>query len=242
MPTGRRSITTQVIEPTARSYVYTKVEEQIDQGRQVFWVCPLIEDSDKLIAKSVTEVYEDLKKSVFKRRRLGLLHGSMKADDKDAVMSAFQKHEINILVSTTVIEVGINVPNATVMVIESAERFGLAQIHQLRGRVGRSIHQSYCFLIPSPEQPVSKRLRVLENVSDGFRLSEIDLELRGPGAIYGTRQSGVLDLRIANLHDATLIKSAKRYAVEFVERGEKLVKYPYLRARVNHFRAIRKLN
>jgi ATP-dependent DNA helicase RecG len=166
----------------------------------------------------------------------------MKSADKDMVMQQFVNHELDVLVSTTVIEVGVDVPNATVMVIENAERFGLAQIHQLRGRVGRSEHQGYCYLILGDNSQPSPRLRALKTSSDGFKLAEYDLELRGPGAIYGTMQHGQLDLRIAKLTDVKLIAAARKCAQEFIDKREDLLKYPELYARVKANRAVTNLN
>lgn len=242
MPSGRVPVDTEVILPSSRSSLYRTIDEKLAEGRQAFFVCPLIEPNPELKQTSAKELYKKLSSGPFKHRSVGLLHGSLKSEEKDAVMAAFKAGKTDLLVSTTVIEVGVDVPNATVMVIESAERFGLAQIHQLRGRVGRGGYPGFCYLIPSDEQSMSKRLSVLSYVTDGFRLSEIDLELRGPGAIYGVRQSGALDLRIADLGDEPLILRAKAAAALFVQRHESLLKYRVLAERVNHFRSIRKLN
>jgi ATP-dependent DNA helicase RecG len=157
-------------------------------------------------------------------------------------MEQFVCHELDILVSTTVIEVGVDVPNASIMMVESAERFGLAQLHQLRGRVGRSDDQGYCYLVLSDSKPPSRRLRALESSNDGFKLAELDLELRGPGAIYGTSQHGALDLRIAKLTDIKLIASARKAAQELVESGQDLVQYDYLMQHVTRLRAVTNLN
>ena len=171
----------------------------------MFVVCPLISETGAIEANSAEKIYDQFSKKDFKGYRQGLLHGKMKAEDKNAIMQRFVNHELDILVSTTVIEVGVDVPNATVILIEGAERFGLAQIHQLRGRVGRGGHQGYCYLMMSDSTAPSKRLRALEQSDDGFRLAELDLELRGPGAIYGKAQHGELDLRIAKLSDTRLL-------------------------------------
>jgi ATP-dependent DNA helicase RecG len=208
----------------------------------MFVVCPLITESEALPASSAEKVYEQLSKKEFKHRRVGLLHGKQKPTEKNAVMQKFVDGELDILVSTTVIEVGVDVPNATIMLIENAERFGLAQIHQLRGRVGRSSHQGYCYLMLDDSNPPSKRLRALESSNDGFRLAELDLELRGPGAIYGQAQHGQLDLRIAKLTDVKLISEARQAAQEFIESGEKLLNYRQLHARVTKLRAVTNLN
>jgi ATP-dependent DNA helicase RecG len=241
MPKGRTPITTKAILPTARAGMFKEIDAALDTGRQAFIVCPVIEKSDTG-QRSAVELYAELSAGFFKHRRVGLLHGGMKPADKDGIMQTFKAGDIDLLISTTVIEVGVDVPNATVMVIESAERFGLAQIHQLRGRVGRGEYPGYCYLVPSDDMGVTKRLRILETVTDGFRLSEIDLELRGPGAIYGVRQSGALDLRIAELTDQPLIARAKAAAEEFVKRGENMLEYDVIAERVNHFRSISKLN
>ncbi len=242
MPPGRTPINTQIVQPSARMGMYDAIDKAIESGRQAFIVCPLIEDNPEQMMVSTEQLYADLSKGRFKHRTVGLLHGGMKPADKDVVMSAFADGKTQLLISTTVIEVGVNVPNATVMVVMSAERFGLAQIHQLRGRVGRGEHAGSCYLVPSEDHLVPKRLRLLETVTDGFRLAELDLELRGPGAIYGLRQSGALDLRIANLTDAKLISAAKQAAQRFVERGEQLLHYPKLSHKVDHFRSVSKLN
>ncbi|NDA64390.1 MAG: DNA helicase RecG, partial [Chitinophagia bacterium] len=178
----------------------------------------------------------------FKSSRIGLLHGKLKAEEKQSIMQEFMDHKLDILVSTTVIEVGVDVPNATVMLIESAERFGLAQIHQLRGRVGRSEHPGYCYLMLSDSQPASRRLRALESSSDGFKLAELDLEIRGPGAIYGTMQHGQLDLRIASLTDTKLIALARQSAQQLVDSGENLLQYKQLMKTVSKLRAVTNLN
>jgi ATP-dependent DNA helicase RecG len=166
----------------------------------------------------------------------------MKPAEKDSIMQQFVAHELDLLVSTTVIEVGVDVPNATVMVIENPERFGLAQLHQLRGRVGRGEHQSHCYLQLSDAMPPSRRLRALVNSNDGFKLAELDLELRGPGAVYGTMQHGELDLRLAKLTDTKLIASARARAQEFIDNGENLLQYKELQVRVNKHRAVTNLN
>jgi len=208
----------------------------------MFVVCPLITESDTLKVKSAEQVYEDFTKRDFKQRRVGLLHGKMKPEEKNSIMQQFVDHELDILVSTTVIEVGVDVPNATVMLIEGAERFGLAQMHQLRGRVGRSEHQGYCYLMMSDSSAPSKRLRALETSNDGFRLAELDLELRGPGAIYGVSQHGQLDLRIAKLTDTKLISEARKAAQETIDRGDDLLQYPQLYEHVTRLRAVTNLN
>lgn len=201
LPPGRKPIETLAIEKRKReSYYMSKVRSEIEKGRQVYVVCPLVEESETLDLKSASEVYDELRYDFFKDLRVGLLHGKMKASEKDQVMEAFKNHELDILVSTTVIEVGVNVPNASLMIIENAERFGLAQLHQLRGRVGRGSEKSYCTLIYGSKTEICRhRMAIMEETNDGFKISEKDLELRGPGDFFGTRQHGLPELRVANL-------------------------------------------
>ncbi|HSX45676.1 MAG TPA: ATP-dependent DNA helicase RecG [Candidatus Saccharimonadia bacterium] len=241
-PAGRQTIVTEIISPNSRVQLNEKLDKEIEQGRQVFVVCPLISESSVVDANSVEKVYERMAKRDFKHRRVGLLHGQLKAEDKQAIMEEFVAGRLDILVSTTVIEVGVDVPNASVMLVESAERFGLAQLHQLRGRVGRGGHQACCYLVLSDSSPPTKRLRAMESTDDGFRLAELDLELRGPGAIYGTAQHGALDLRIAKLTDTHLIAAARQSAQNFIDKGENLLKYKELAATVNRLRTVTNLN
>lgn len=241
-PAGRKPIKTKIVSPNSRKQLYEKIEEELTSGRQMFVVAPLITDSETLDARSAEQIYEEFSSGAFKHRRIGLLHGKMKAEDKDGVMQRFVRHEIDILVSTTVIEVGVNVPNATVMLIENAERFGLAQIHQLRGRVGRSEQQGYCFLMMGDSSEPSRRLRALESSNNGFDLAELDLEIRGPGAIYGTMQHGQLDLRVAKLSDAKLIAAARNAAQKFIDRQENLLQYQQLAEQVQRLRSVTNLN
>lgn len=240
-PTGRKQISTQIVSPNSRTQLYKSLLNELQMKRQIFVVCPLITESDSLPVKSAEMAYQEMQQA-FKEYTVGILHGKMKPEEKDAVMQQFVRQEIDILVSTTVIEVGVNVPNATVMLIENAERFGLAQIHQLRGRVGRGEYQGYCYLMMSDSSAPSRRLRALEGTDDGFALAELDLEIRGPGAIYGTMQHGQLDLRVANLTDTSLIIAAREAAQTFVNNGENLVQYPTLAHRVEHLRAVTNLN
>lgn len=213
MPANRKIIKTKAIDELERSKAYDFIRLQIKEGRQVFVICPLIDPSDVSGAKSVKEEYERLNREIFPDITVGLLHGKLKAKEKDEVMRQFLSKETMILVSTSVIEVGVDVPNATIMMIEGAERFGLAQLHQFRGRVGRSDHQSYCFLFASIDaQGNMRRLKAMEAYHDGFALSKIDLKFRGPGEVYGTLQKGFFNLKIASLFDLPLMKAAKAEA------------------------------
>jgi ATP-dependent DNA helicase RecG len=241
-PAGRKPIKTKIIPLVSRHTLYEQIDVEITAGRQVFVVCPLVSESDVLSARSAEATHKELSTKYFKHRRVGLLHGKMKPADKDAVMQQFAGHQLDVLVATTVIEVGVDVPNATVMVLENAERFGLAQIHQLRGRVGRSSHQGYCYLVLSDNQAPSARLRAVASSNDGFKLAEYDLELRGPGAIYGTMQHGVLDLRVAKLTDTKLITEARAAAQEFLDKHENLLEYPELADAITRLRAVTNLN
>ncbi|MGC1176444.1 MAG: ATP-dependent DNA helicase RecG [Candidatus Saccharimonadales bacterium] len=241
-PAGRQPVITRIVSPNSRPKLYQDIDQEIEQGRQVFVVCPLISDSATLDLSSAEKVYARLSKKEFVHRRVGLLHGKLKPLEKQAIMQQFVQHQLDVLVSTTVIEVGVDVPNATIMLIESAERFGLAQLHQLRGRVGRGQHQGYCYLMLSDSSAPSRRLRALESSSDGFKLAELDLELRGPGAIYGTQQHGQLDLRIAKLTDVKLIAAARQTAQTMLEKPENLLQYAELMNHVTRLRAVTNLN
>jgi ATP-dependent DNA helicase RecG len=241
-PAGRKPIITEITSPNSRAQLYGQIDRELAAGRQMFVVCPLITESEQSKAVSAEKMYELLARRDFQHRRVGLLHGKMKAADKQAVMEQFTRHELDILVSTTVIEVGVDVPNASVMLIEAADRFGLAQIHQLRGRVGRGGHQGYCYLMMSDSSAPPQRLKALERSNDGFKLAELDLELRGPGAIYGTMQHGQLDLRVAKLTDTHLIASARDAAHAYIDKGEDLLQYPGMYERVTRLRAVTNLN
>lgn len=221
-PPGRKPVQTLCYGQNMRSKVYEGVVRQVQSGRQVYVVCPLIEDNEMVDAHSAEQVYEELKSGYLKNISSALLHGKQKPAEKDAAMQAFTQGDIKVLVSTTVIEVGVNVPNATLMIIENAERFGLAQLHQLRGRVGRGDAQSYCVLIAGNDSPeVMERLQVLRDSDDGFYLAEKDLELRGAGQLFGLRQHGLPDLHIANiLRDTETIIKTRALAQQYVEEGK----------------------
>jgi ATP-dependent DNA helicase RecG len=241
-PAGRQPIVTAICSPNSRATLNADIEKELEAGRQMFVVCPLITDNATSTANSAEKMYEQFRTKDFKKWRIGLLHGKMKAVEKTAIMDQFVAHELDILVSTTVIEVGVDVPNASIMLIEAAERFGLAQIHQLRGRVGRGGHKGYCYLMMGDSKTPPKRLEALVRSNDGFKLAELDLELRGPGAIYGTMQHGALDLRVATLTDVHLIAAARKAAQQFIDGGENLVQYPQLFDRVVRLRAVTNLN
>lgn len=241
-PANRKDIITRIISPNSRTQMYENIMREINAGRQAYVICPRIEEGDDEQKSVQAEVKRLRQAAVFKEKRIGMLHGKLAADEKDAVMREFAAGDIDILVSTTVVEVGVDVPNATVMIIEGAERFGLAQLHQLRGRVGRSDLQSYCYLVPSTSQKPSERLKELEKSNDGFYLAERDLEIRGPGEIYGRAQSGVLNLAIARISDTKLLKRTQDAAISWLTGGGELVQYTQLAAEVERYRRLTTLN
>ena len=242
-PSGRKPVATAIVRAEQRGDMYTGLVDRVVSGEQMYVVCPLIVKGEKgtEVLRSVEQVYAEITEK-FPAGMVDLLHGKMKSDEKQTVMQRFAAGETKVLVATTVIEVGVDVPNATIIVIESAERFGLAQLHQLRGRVGRSDKQSHAYLLLSNQIEPTKRLRAVATSTDGFRLAEYDLELRGAGAIYGEAQHGALDLRMAKLTDTQLIADAIAAAKEFINSGEKMVKYPLLDARVIRLRRVTNLN
>jgi len=225
LPPGRQVVKTKWLKPGQRDSAYTFIRRQIASGRQTFIICPLVEESEAIQARAAVAEYERLSQEVFSELRLGLLHGRMSADEKDRVMRRFRSGELDILVSTPVVEVGIDVPNATVMLVESADRFGLSQLHQFRGRVGRGTEQSYCMLLAqNPSEIGRERLDLLEKIQDGFELAEEDLKLRGPGEFFGTRQSGLPDLRMAKLSDIALLELARSEAIKLFQTDPSLEK------------------
>lgn len=234
-PANRKEIITKLVEPKNRIKAYEFIYNQIKHNHQVFVVCPLINESDKLGVKSVTQEYEKLNQEIFPNLAIGYLHGKMKQAEKKDVLDGFAKNKIKILVSTSVIEVGIDYPNATIMMIEDADRFGLASLHQFRGRVGRAEHQSFCFLFTdNPSFKTKKRLEILTKTNDGFKLAEADLKFRGSGDIYGTTQSGFLSqIKIADLSDLELNKKVRFWVEKIFTTDPELKKYPLLRDGVN---------
>ena len=227
LPPGRQPIDTIAVSKDKRDRAYNNlVRDEVEKGRQVYIVCPLVEESESIEAKAAVELVDELKQEYFSDLRVGLLHGKMKASEKESIMKSFKNKDLDILVSTTVIEVGVNVTNATLMIIENAERFGLAQLHQLRGRVGRGKHKSYCILIYASKSDVCKqRMSIMEETNDGFKISEKDLEIRGPGEFFGTRQHGLPELKIANIFKhMKILKIAQQEARYIIGEDMKLHK------------------
>jgi len=241
-PANRKPIETKIWSPNSRPQLNALIDAQIQEGRQAYIICNLIDNNPDNDLKSVEAEYKRLRSSVFKHRTIGLLHGRLSPAEKDSVMTEFASGALDILVSTTVVEVGVDVPNATVMVIEDGDRFGLAQLHQLRGRVGRSEHQSYCYIVPSDSKKPSQRLKEIEKSNDGFYLAEVDLKLRGPGEIYGRAQHGALNLQVATLGDTKLIARAQAAAKQFVSSGENLLHYTQLASQVETYQRLTTLN
>lgn len=242
LPKGRKPIATKIWSPNSRPQLYGLIEEQLAQGRQAYVICSLIDNNPDNELKSVQAEFKRLDQKEFKHRTIGLLHGKMKPSEKDEVMRRFSAGEVDILVSTTVVEVGVDVPNATVILIEDADHFGLAQLHQLRGRVGRSVHQSYCYLMVSSSKAPSQRLKEVEKSNDGFYLAEVDLKLRGPGEIYGRAQHGELNLQVASLADTKLIARAQKAAKAFVTTKNDLLQYKQLHKDVERYQRLTTLN
>jgi ATP-dependent DNA helicase RecG len=230
-PGGRQRIVTKVVGPRGKKKAYDAIRRELDAGRQVFVVCPLIDKSDMLGVTSVTEEFERLQKEVYPEYTMAVLHGRLPAKEKESVMADFKEGRTQILVSTSVVEVGVDVPNATVMCIEGADRFGLAQLHQFRGRVGRGEHQSYCYLFPATYGPaVKERLQAMEAIDDGFALAEKDLRMRGPGDLLGEEQSGHFPaLQLATMADMELVRDARTVAEELLGDDPELTKHPQLR-------------
>ena len=239
-PQNRQEIVTKIVKDADRAQTYNFIAQEIKQGRQAFVICPLIDPSDRLGVKSVKEEHQKLDKEIFPDITVGLLHGQMKSRDKEKVMRDFLDNKIQILVTTSVVEVGIDVQNASIMMIEGAERFGLAQLHQFRGRVGRDCYQSYCFLFPGMEDDRQNkksltRLEALVKYQDGFMLATEDLKLRGAGEIYGTIQSGYPEIKIASLFDSELIKQAQNEAEILIAKDPELEDHPLIKNQLGHF-------
>ncbi|MFC1900924.1 ATP-dependent DNA helicase RecG [Chloroflexota bacterium] len=223
LPPGRLSVKTKWLKPTQRVSAYNFIKKQVAEGQQAFIICPLIEESEAVQARAAVAEYERLANQIFPELNLGLLHGRISSSDKEKVMQRFYSGELHILVATPVVEVGIDVPNATVMLVESADRFGLSQLHQFRGRVGRGAEQSYCMLLAeNPSEVARQRLDIIENTQDGFELAEEDLKLRGPGEFFGTRQSGLPDLKMAKISDVHLLEIARNEALKLFEKDKHL--------------------
>ena len=249
LPSGRKAIKTKIWSPNSTEALFQDVKNELSAGRQAYYICNLIEESSAsamqsadVEIKNVEKQYKLLKNKYFKEFKVGMLHGKMNALEKQQIMDDFSTHKIDILVSTTVVEVGVDVPNATVIMIENADRFGLAQLHQLRGRVGRSTHQSYAYLINSDSSAPTRRLKELEKSNDGFYLAEVDLKMRGPGEIYGRSQHGDLNLKIATLANTRQIVKARKAAEYFLEKGGSLNDYPELNKKIKKYQRITTLN
>lgn len=241
LPPNRKPIDTYAVDESYRQRIYNFIRKNVAHGRQAYIVCPLVEESEEISAESAEGLAERIRDNELKGLRVGLIHGKMKPSEKETVMRAFVKGELDVLVSTTVIEVGVNVPNATLMVIESAERFGLAQLHQLRGRVGRGEHKSYCILINQSKSEISRqRMEILASTNDGFVISEKDLELRGPGDVFGVRQHGLPELRIANLYRDLDILKEVQMAVEYIMSNNLLTEDEQYRPLANKLEYIMK--
>jgi ATP-dependent DNA helicase RecG len=233
MPANRKEIITRLVPENKRTDAYHWIESEIKKGRQVFVICPLVEESDSIDLKSVTSEYARLQEEVFPNLKITLIHGKMPPTEKEQIMAQFKAGDYQILVATSVIEVGIDIPNASIILIEGSERFGLSQLHQFRGRVGRGEHQSYCFLFTDSESENSKkRLNSMVKHSSGFKLAEIDLHLRGPGEVYGVKQSGIPNLKIAKLTDSELIHLARESAMKLIEIDPWLKNYPELKSHI----------
>nr|MBP7770793.1 DNA helicase RecG [Candidatus Paceibacterota bacterium] len=234
MPPGRKPIITEIVKPAERAKAYARMHEQLAQGRQAYVICPRIDEPDPdkafaLQAKSVVAEAKRLKKSVFPDYEIDILHSKMTPKEKDDVMARFSRHEVDILVATSVVEVGVNVPNATMIFIEGAERFGLSQLHQLRGRVVRSNHQAYCFVCPeSRGEPTLARLKALVTAKNGFELAEQDLLQRGPGELSGRKQWGISDIGMEALKNLKLVEAARTEALSIIKKDETLAKHPLL--------------
>jgi ATP-dependent DNA helicase RecG len=236
LPAGRSPVVTEVVGPSPleRVAVYDRLREQVAAGRQAYVVCPLVEGTERTQAKAATEEYDRLRQEELAGLRLGLLHGQMPSHEKEAVMGAFRAGDLDVLVATTVIEVGVDVPNATVMIVEDADRFGLLQLHQLRGRIGRGSGRSWCFLLADPSTPEGHaRLEAMRDTNDGFELAERDLDIRGAGEVFGERQSGFSDLKLGRLpRDEPVVLEARAVAEQILDDDPDLARHAQLREEV----------
>ena len=238
LPAKRLPIKNCVVNTSYRPKAYSFIEKQVRQGRQAYVICPMVEESEGMDAENVLDYTQKLKENLPSDIQIEYLHGKMKPKEKNRVMESFAAGEIQVLVSTTVVEVGVNVPNATVMMVENAERFGLAQLHQLRGRVGRGEYQSYCIFIQGNQDQISKRLEILNKSNDGFYIAGEDLKLRGPGDLFGIRQSGDMEFRIGDIYnDSTILKEASEAAEEILSLDPELdlEQHRSLRERMEHY-------
>ncbi len=241
LPAGRQPITTKIVSPVSTKQMWDAVEKELKAKHQVYYICKKIDDKGESELKSVKTETEKIAKR-FPNYNVAFLHGKMKSAEKEEIMALLLRGEIDILVSTTVVEVGVNVPNATVMVIADADQYGLSQLHQLRGRVGRGSAASYCYLVNSTTDTPTRRLREIEHSQDGFYLAEVDLKLRGPGEIYGSLQHGAMDLRIASITDTKLIHRADKLVKDFIKDGYDMVKYKELSASIRKYQRLTTLN
>jgi ATP-dependent DNA helicase RecG len=238
MPAGRKQIITEIITPNKRIETYEQVKKELEAGRQLYVICPRINEPDPekemaLNVKSVIAEAKRLKKEVFQEYEIGILHSKMSKEKKEKVMEEFTSGKINILCATSVVEVGVNVPNATMIIIEGAERFGLAQLHQLRGRVIRSSHQAYCYVFAEAKtQKTIERLKALKTAKNGFELAELDLTLRGAGELGGTKQWGITDLGMEAIKNIKMVEAARTEAIQIIEKDPELLKYPLLKQKV----------
>ena len=224
LPPNRQKIDTFAVTPSKEERVNNFIKQQINEGRQIYIVCPLVEESEEINAKSVLEIAQKYKNDTFKEYKVEYIHGKLNKKEKDSIMENFKNGKIDILISTTVIEVGVDVPNATIMVIENAERFGLATLHQLRGRVGRGKYKSYCILkYKGNGEQTKERMKIMVETNDGFKISEKDLELRGSGEFFGTKQHGIPEFKIANLfQDVEMLKNIQSLAMKIINEDSKL--------------------
>jgi ATP-dependent DNA helicase RecG len=236
LPPNRQKIETYVVKPPLRQRMYNFVRNEVNNGRQAYVVCPLIEESENLDVESAVETAEKLKDEYLNGMNVGLLHGKMKPEEKDSIMMDFKEGRISILVSTTVIEVGINIPNASVMIIENAHRFGLAQLHQLRGRVGRGEYKSYCILVSEMKSSIAReRMKIMKELTDGFQIADRDMKLRGTGEFFGVRQHGLPELKMADIiQDADILRETNLLARELIWSGDiNKPEFKILKAKVN---------